>query len=230
MGGIFASVNFRLFLYSLPIPILLFYVLAIVGCVSTSPGIPNIFLLQFKKGADELRLSYFGMCHKSPSSLDCAPSSKANVDQLLHAFAISGTNAISPFLNSALTLQNKVFIPFLVGAGCDFFLTIVLVVLFKRHEKKSAWEDKDKRTWENLKLATMVTAWSSTAFAFAAAWATSQALASVTHTADIFAKSGGLDITAGSAIQRFQRTIAALALIFSWRMHVITHPSASDGK
>ncbi|KAF2809588.1 uncharacterized protein BDZ99DRAFT_463375 [Mytilinidion resinicola] len=169
------------------------------------------------------------MCHKASSTLDCTTSSKANVDQLLHAFSISGTNAISPFLNSALTLQNKVFIPFLVGAGCDFFLAIVFVTLFKRHQKKSAWEDKDERTWQNFKLATMVTSWLSTAFALAVAWATSQALASVTHPADIFARSG-LDIAAGSAIQGLQWTIAALAFIFFCGLHIILHPSAGDGK
>jgi len=78
------SVNLRLMTYALPIPTLLFYsmcsitpsevftnsrlVLALTGCVSNSPGIPNVFLLrlQSQNGTStasetfQVRVGYFG--------------------------------------------------------------------------------------------------------------------------------------------------------------------------
>ncbi|KAI6447103.1 hypothetical protein MCOR22_003540 [Pyricularia oryzae] len=48
--------------YGLPLLVFLFFVLVIAGCLGTSPGIPNLYLVSLTEGDLSIRVGYFGMC------------------------------------------------------------------------------------------------------------------------------------------------------------------------
>ncbi|PVH90571.1 hypothetical protein DM02DRAFT_432993 [Periconia macrospinosa] len=62
------DVNRRLFIHLLSFPIILFYTLSLTGCISSSPGIPNIFTLKLEHAfhspsSPEIRIGYFALGH-----------------------------------------------------------------------------------------------------------------------------------------------------------------------
>ncbi|KAF2828319.1 hypothetical protein CC86DRAFT_404249 [Ophiobolus disseminans] len=91
-----ARVGIRFGVYMLLVPILLFYVLSLTGCISTSPGIMNLFLVDIRTPSLPLvlanstaqyfhiRIGYFGACiGDDVADLDCSSTSGGLKDALV---------------------------------------------------------------------------------------------------------------------------------------------------
>ncbi|EHA53166.1 hypothetical protein MCOR27_003367 [Pyricularia oryzae] len=128
---------FRMVTWGLTIPIVLFYVLSLVGCISNSPGIPDIFLLKLTTPETEtpyqVRIGYFGLCAGSDDAkLSCLPSFSLG--------RAPGTTVFNTTLPAELTrlvelgheVQVKVifFVPLLL-ASVLFFVSTTTVFLWR---------------------------------------------------------------------------------------------------
>ncbi|KAI1772994.1 hypothetical protein F4818DRAFT_443877 [Hypoxylon cercidicola] len=97
----FDKVDIRFLTYVLFALILVFYILALTGCISTSPGVPDLFLMKLETNSSdttEVRIGYYA-------------------DQLIEK--LLGHNATDPsvqvdvytLLSTAKIIQTKIFIP-----------------------------------------------------------------------------------------------------------------------
>ncbi|KAF2805083.1 uncharacterized protein BDZ99DRAFT_112734 [Mytilinidion resinicola] len=136
------NVNYRLLVYLLLIPILLFYTLCLTGCVSNSPGIPNIFAAKIEgrnstvSTISAIRVNYFGICASISNKLFCQSSSGKTAGALLNSILNSNANVTSTTISAALvslafTIQSKIILYLLAAAGVVFFISLILLALLK---------------------------------------------------------------------------------------------------
>ncbi|KAL8993364.1 MAG: hypothetical protein Q9169_006397 [Polycauliona sp. 2 TL-2023] len=106
--------KFHIAVYMLVVTVTIFYLLAAVGYVSNSAGIPNIFNFTFrdpqmrptqasKQSTFELRIGYFGVCAGVVPELACIASSGSTPEQVIKRISVN-VNAgeyQSPFHQSA---------------------------------------------------------------------------------------------------------------------------------
>ncbi|KAL1900550.1 hypothetical protein Sste5346_002273 [Sporothrix stenoceras] len=87
----------------LAICIVVFYILVLVGCISTSPGLPGIYLVKLANNATkaEVHVGLFGLCAGTdPVNLTCsgtvAQSVAVNASSASTKFFLPGTSTVAP--------------------------------------------------------------------------------------------------------------------------------------
>ncbi|KAK4099584.1 hypothetical protein N658DRAFT_498293 [Parathielavia hyrcaniae] len=184
--------------YLLIIPIIVFHALSLTGCVSTSPAIPNIYVVSLRSNSNEtdapiqVRIGYFGICGIDEDGTRCQAASGRSVETLAtnlfpelqdrnsssstssNSTASAHRDEITDLLTTALDLQARTFISVLAGAAVLFTLGVAALVLLKRDvQSPSSWERPARSAV--IRRATYGMLFGSTALVFAAALATSQA-------------------------------------------------------
>ncbi|AEO62966.1 uncharacterized protein THITE_112700 [Thermothielavioides terrestris NRRL 8126] len=96
--------------YLLIVPIIVFETLSLTGCVSTSPAIPNIYIVSLRPNNNatgtatpQVRVGYFGICGISESGTRCQSASGQSVDTLVANLFLNGT---SPSNNTTTTTRD----------------------------------------------------------------------------------------------------------------------------
>lgn len=128
---------FRLVTWALTIPIVLFYVLSLVGCISASPGIPDIFLLKLTSPSSEtpyeVRVGYFGLCAgTSDKALSCLPSFSLGRAAGTTVFNTTMPAELTRLVELGHEVQVKVifFVPLLL-ASVLFFVSTTTIFLWR---------------------------------------------------------------------------------------------------
>ncbi|KAF2425292.1 hypothetical protein EJ08DRAFT_663764 [Tothia fuscella] len=96
--------------------------LSLTGCISPSPGTPNIFLVKLTNPAvrsGQLRVGYFGICGGVNATISCFSTSGSSSEDLVAKYSSQSINAASlkPLMDVALTLERKIFLALLAAAG-----------------------------------------------------------------------------------------------------------------
>ncbi|KAK1772803.1 hypothetical protein QBC33DRAFT_30318 [Phialemonium atrogriseum] len=174
--------------FFLVIPIILFQALSLSGCVSTSPVLPDLYIVSFSRNDTsppiKLRLGYLGICAGNQTDLQCHPTAGSSADDVVASLfpgllnhtttvpatkgkntppAPSRSDAARALVSAALTLQSRIFVPLLAGAGFLFLAGLAALVVAKR------------RGTGPLRAATLACLCLSAALAFTACLATSGA-------------------------------------------------------
>ncbi|KAI0423927.1 Ca2+ regulator and membrane fusion protein Fig1-domain-containing protein [Xylaria sp. FL1042] len=215
----FSNLDYRLVVYLLAGVIILFYVLALTGCLSTSPGIPNIFLANIHnrgENATQIRIGYFGICINTQNNLQCLSSIGKDTETITNGFSHDGLSipsSVSALLPVALTIQTKIFPCLIAAAGVFFFVGLVALMLLKRSFKKP---DPTKPLRPKLfRTATMLFGGTATALAIAAAVATTQtANALAFATSSLTIGNSTIRVSAGIALQVLQWLIVGFSILF----------------
>ncbi|RYP81139.1 hypothetical protein DL769_002148 [Monosporascus sp. CRB-8-3] len=208
------------------------FLLSLTGCLSTSPGIPGLFLVELQVNRTEL-IRAVGMCaSQSPTShLKCLPSYSAGESRLADLLLPSNpadpeyAGIMTMLLSLAHALQTKVFHPLLVGSAVLFFLSIISMLLLRRY-MKTAVPNASPKT-RRLRSAVTVSGQYAFGLAVAAAFSTTQAAGALSFFATSAAlsvpASGGsvrpgvaIAIAAGVPLQALQWTVVALLVVLHW--------------
>ncbi|KAI1423119.1 Ca2+ regulator and membrane fusion protein Fig1-domain-containing protein [Xylaria sp. FL1777] len=215
----FHNIDYRLFVYLLAGVIILFYVLALTGCLSDSPGIPDIFLVNVHdrgENTTQVRVGYFGMCIQTSSKLQCLSTigkdTKTIADDFSHD-GISIPNNISTLISVSLTIQSKIFPCLVAAAGVLFFVGVVALSLLKRSFKKP--NPKKPLRPKLFRTATMLVGGTAIALAIASAVATTQtanALDFATSSPEI--GNGTIGVSSGIALQVLQWFVVGFSVLF----------------
>ncbi|KAK2763091.1 hypothetical protein FQN54_009725 [Arachnomyces sp. PD_36] len=218
------NVNWRLCTYLLTIPIFLLYVLTLTGCVSNSPGIPNIFLVKLQ-GADqlgdyELRVGYFGLCGSSQEGLSCYATTGSSSEQLTANLRqnlppkTAEDLPIDVLVDLAVTLQSRIILCLSAGAGILFFLGVLFLVLLGRGLKASqnATALKRRRFYRR---ALIFHLWVSVALALASADSVTQTTGALEYVTRFHPSESSIIISAGRSLAIMQWMVFAISVIFT---------------
>ncbi|KAI1371235.1 hypothetical protein F4677DRAFT_450654 [Hypoxylon crocopeplum] len=215
-------------------------VLVLVGCVSTSPGVPDLFLLKLsvnKAGGGAVRVGYYGICAslEADTALSCTPSYSLGADQLTQTLFGKGNStftdsSIPALLAIARVIQTQICYPLLAGSAALFFISVVCMLLLKRTGKSTAVDVSAKmqcfQRWTMLMpqyalALALASAFSTTLAGGALNFATTTSLLSGAPTSEVI-------ITAGLPVQALQWFIVALLDLYSWPV-VSTFLEADSG-
>ncbi|KAF2490758.1 hypothetical protein BU16DRAFT_565688 [Lophium mytilinum] len=213
--------------YLLTIPLLLFYSLLLAGCVSTSPGIPNLHLVELRINEQfRVREGYYGLCvfgSGGPICVSTGFSSKAAIiDKLRKA---SQTQISEAAVDESIKLQTGAFINVL-SIGTVLFLFSLLLDLLRIHStkrvRKGAVTSSTTRRQNFYRQVSLTLAWGASAFTLAAAVANTQ----TGHAAEIISNG---KITLGQASVALHWVTWAISLIFcyGWTMLLRTRSGAA---
>ncbi|OAA66987.1 hypothetical protein SPI_01563 [Niveomyces insectorum RCEF 264] len=142
------------FICLVAIVVCIFYILTLVGCISTSPGLPGLFLVKIANNHTQadVRVGLFGICAGLGNNLTCASTFGQNLTGAGGHYVLPGTtmpaaSALQPLLALAAGIQSNsagpggvvavVFVPLLIG--CIFFVTAVGALL--AHEAFAGHQD-----------------------------------------------------------------------------------------
>ncbi|KAI4217809.1 MAG: hypothetical protein LQ349_009012 [Xanthoria aureola] len=231
------NIKFRIAIYMLIIPILIFYVLAAVGCVSNSAGIPNIFIFTFrdpqlrsseasKQPVFELRVGYFGLCAGAFPDLACITSLGSDTEQMLKRFSLNFnadrlSTLSSPrgkyLLKIALDNQSNTMPFVLLAGGILFLFGLISVLLLQFEEKRVQRKPNAARKMTVLKRLMLCFVWTSTACAFAASFSTTQLARIIqrTNTSSISVFLQSIIIEPGAGLHALQWLAASCCFLFS---------------
>ncbi|KAK4225580.1 Ca2+ regulator and membrane fusion protein Fig1-domain-containing protein [Podospora fimiseda] len=207
------------------IPSILFTTLSLTGCISTSPQIPNLYIVSLtntnsssssSSSADslEIRLGFFGICGINPSSNEsttiCTPISPTpDISTLFPSLSDSDAeNEATQLLTTALTLQKGIF-PYPLAAGTvAFVLSLLFVLIHKRSLKKAEFYSKSVKWIKRITFTLLVIAVAGTG---------GSALA-ITQAADVLEyvslDCGMVGFQAGKTVQVFQWIAVGCELVF----------------
>ncbi|KAK3312014.1 hypothetical protein B0H66DRAFT_100888 [Apodospora peruviana] len=119
----------------------LFYVLPLVGCVSDSPGIPNIKIVTMERpgGNPSIGIGAFGMCVTVGPRLVCFDSTFNDVNEIMKILTeengITDTNGLQELIDLAKKLQLHMSIPTLAVSGVLFFGAVAVWFLVGKRPK-----------------------------------------------------------------------------------------------
>ncbi|EJT68295.1 hypothetical protein GGTG_14128 [Gaeumannomyces tritici R3-111a-1] len=214
--------TFRLITWALIIPIVLFYVLSLVGCISTSPGVPDIYLLKLnaRNGPTEVRVGYFGMCAGTNTTMSsCLPSfSLGRKDAADSGNGNNNNNNIfnttDPALLRLVDLGHEVqvrvifFVPLLL-ASVLFFVSATTVVVWRNVPQVSGAAAAGAFMMHSIALGLLL----------AAATAVSMVINAL-HFAVVELTKGQneIEVTGGSALQAFQWFTVVLSVVWQFCM------------
>jgi hypothetical protein len=159
-----------------------------------------------------------GACLAMSEELACFPSIGSAPETLLRkaleqlTFSAGDTNFVKQLIDSALTLQSKVFICLFVGAGGFFVSAIVLLVVLKRDLKRKNGGIDRKSTIMKTFMIIMLSL--STALALASAVATTEATGALQFASTINADSSVM-MDPGLPLQVLQWLAFALSVLFT---------------
>ncbi|KAF2112716.1 Ca2+ regulator and membrane fusion protein Fig1-domain-containing protein [Lophiotrema nucula] len=220
------NINYRLLNYLLWVPIILFYTLTLTGCISSSPGILNIFLLKLENprrssSTLEIRVGYFGLCILFSDQRICQSTSGKNTEAILATLRSTSTVSIpeSDTLNGivtvALTLQSKHVIGLLSGAAVLYLFSLVFIALLKRNFKMplTAGNQVAIKRRNRLRQASFTTMWLSVGFALVSAITIHQTTNALSYITQVGAAS--LAITAGQTLIILQWLAFGLSVLFA---------------
>ncbi|KAF1847282.1 uncharacterized protein K460DRAFT_414062, partial [Cucurbitaria berberidis CBS 394.84] len=220
------NINYRLLSYTLSICALLFYALALTGCISQSPGVPNIFLLEIKgirggnSTAAEVRVGYYGICIQMSNQTTCQVSSGKTTDAILQfkntppPSSTTESNGLASIISLTLAIQSKIIPALIAGAGVLFTISLFVVVLLNRDFKQIGKSNPTRaKRRQVLRKALFATLWPSVAFSLASAMSvhqTTSALAYITR-----AEASTIEITAGTTLNVLQWLAFASSALFA---------------
>ncbi|KAI1770154.1 hypothetical protein F4818DRAFT_446603 [Hypoxylon cercidicola] len=218
----FDKVDMRFAAYLSMAITMLFYVLVLCGCLSTSPGVPDLFVLRLQiNGSDpnEVRIGYYGMCVRGQgdSSLACLPTYMKDTDALIRIFLAKSerddqSQKLATLLSVARIIQNKVFYAILAGSAGLFFAGTVAMLLLKRYMKSV--QPTAALTRKRYRSGMDFTMQCTFALAVAAAFATTQTSGALNFaTADLPSTASGIVVTGGRPLQGLQWSIVVLLFI-----------------
>ncbi|KAL8388914.1 hypothetical protein RB595_009017 [Gaeumannomyces hyphopodioides] len=208
---------FRLITWALIIPIVLFYVLSLVGCISTSPGVPDIYLLKLnaRNGPTEVRVGYFGMCAGTNATMSsCLPSFSLGRKAAGDPGNNNIFNTTDPALLRLVDLGHEVqvrvifFVPLLL-ASVLFFVSATTVVVWRNVSQVSGAAAAAAFMMHSLALGLLL----------AAATAVSMVINAL-HFAVVELTKGQneIEVTGGSALQAFQWFTVILSIAWQFCM------------
>lgn len=209
--------TFRLITWALIIPIVLFYVLSLVGCISTSPGVPDIYLLKLnaRNGPTEVRVGYFGMCAGTNATMSsCLPSFSLGRKAAGDPGNNNIFNTTDPALLRLVDLGHEVqvrvifFVPLLL-ASVLFFVSATTVVVWRNVPQVSGAAAAAAFMMHSLALGLLL----------AAATAVSMVINAL-HFAVVELTKGQneIEVTGGSALQAFQWFTVILSVAWQFCM------------
>ncbi|KAI0198008.1 Ca2+ regulator and membrane fusion protein Fig1-domain-containing protein [Astrocystis sublimbata] len=229
MQNKFRNIDYRWAVYLSAAAILLFYVLSLTGCISTSAGIPNIFLISIQDQVDtnlQIHIGYFGICMKAGGQFYCMSTVGKDATAVFNDLSKTGTShskELGHLISVALVAQSKIFPFLLAGAGVVFFLGLASLLMLKRSIKKPS--PKKPSTPKLLRTVTIFSVATSIGLALAAAVATEQtANALAFATTSIFVGQSSIRISAGVALQVLQWLIVGFSVLVElsiWTMFSI---------
>ncbi|KAL8365379.1 hypothetical protein RB595_004264 [Gaeumannomyces hyphopodioides] len=236
------------FVYFLPLPIILFYILCFTGCLGTSPGIPNlnlVSLVQNSNGTGEMtvRVGHFGMCFTADNiPTACTSAVGQTGESLAQRFLAAGSNSTTPsngtvssakgqaatqLLSTAKVIQSKIFTPLLPATGVLFILGLAALVALTRLASRGGG-----RPYVVVRRLLMALLWGSAAGSLMVALATTQTSAALEYAATTVNGSGpsasGRVLYRGASVEALQWAIAVLESFFALRM-AYAHRSTSAG-
>lgn len=224
------------------IPIILFEALSIAGCASTSPGIPDIFVVSLIPNTTapiSIRIGFFGICASDgTNSTRCQSSARWTHPSTLVAnlFPLSLTNTTTTISEpdalalseTALALQSRILASPLAGCVVLFAAGVAFLLVFRREKARHARQnvDEERRRYRWSRHATYVCLWVHAALLFAAALA-----ATTTMNALEFVSSapgmveGGVEIQRGVSMMVLQWMAFAFSLVFTLAVPVVVRPT-----
>jgi hypothetical protein len=234
----------RLAPYVLIIPIILFQALSLSGCVSTSPAIPDIYIVSLEPAKNtslpvEVRVGYFGICGDDGEIVRCQSSAggDANVvtNSLFPKFANNATgngtrpaadvaappSELQDLVATAIQIQSRIFGSIFAGASFFFFIGIIFLFLYKR-DNANPNPDKPRRS-AILRRGTYGLLYLSTGLVFATALATTEA-GGVLQFSSQAASSSAIFMHAGRTIQVLQWMTFGFATIFTATVPILVRP------
>ncbi|KAL8282480.1 hypothetical protein RB600_005773 [Gaeumannomyces tritici] len=242
------------FVYFLPLPIILFYLLCFTGCLGTSPGIPNlnlVSLVQNSNGTGEMtvRIGHFGMCFTAENVPTACTSAVGQTGESLaqHFLSVAGSNstttsssssnngtvssakgqAATQLLSTAKVIQSKIFTPLLPATGVFFVLSLAALAVLARLASRGGG-----RPYVMARRLLMALLWGSAAGSLMVALATTQTSAALEYAATTVHGSGrsaaGRVLYRGASVEALQWVIAVLQCFFALRM-AYAHRSTSPG-
>ncbi|TLS25369.1 hypothetical protein PpBr36_06900 [Pyricularia pennisetigena] len=135
-------------IYFLPVFVVIFDALCLAGCVGTSPGIPTLYLVTMAQQPTltnglELSIGYFGICARPPDGgLTCQLSKNPTPRLLAEKLDLDGSEATLIQLETAKSIQDKVFVPIFPAAAGGFLVGL----LFLSFLWLELWWSKKKAT------------------------------------------------------------------------------------
>lgn len=232
-------------------------VLTLTGCLSTSPGIPDLFLMKLETNqpaSAQIRVGYYGkslslpikngilanfllgMCasQKREGPVTCGQTYSLDLNQLSEKFL--GDNETSAdqqgdmveLLSIAKIIQTKIFYPLLAASAGLFGLSIVALLLLKRYIKSIVPNAEPKK--KRLRLALSILRQYAFATALAAAFSTTQGTGALNFSTTVLAKSAShITITAGAPVHGLQWTIVALLVVMHYSVSALFSPASGGG-
>ncbi|KAK3902449.1 Ca2+ regulator and membrane fusion protein Fig1-domain-containing protein [Staphylotrichum tortipilum] len=228
----------RIVPFLLIIPIIVFHALSLTGCLSTSPAIPNIYIVSLRSNSTgtngtetpvQARIGYFGICGIDTTGTRCEPATgksattlATNLFPALQNTTTSSSSSnttrhateVTTLLTTALDLQSRIFISVLAGGGVLFLLGLPALFLLHRDARSPARFDKPRRS-VIIRRATYGLLAGSAALAFAAALATTQAASALEYAAaGVTSGKGEVVIKAGRTLQVMQWLAFGFEVVF----------------
>ncbi|KAH7371689.1 hypothetical protein BKA66DRAFT_572660 [Pyrenochaeta sp. MPI-SDFR-AT-0127] len=223
--------------YMLPIPAFVFYALALAGCVSTSPGMPNIYAIElydWRNATSQItneylfRVGIYGICGGKGDDMACfATRYGDNAGQLAHRFASSDVDtsslqdALSPFIAVGSNLQSETLPSLLVAAALMFALGVLLFSLGRFASKVNEKNHVTAAFWQPIcRRSAMVFLWGSVGFALVSVVALSQGVAAFTL-ALMLGKNAQLSASPGTTLQILEWLAFAFSTLFALSAQIV---------
>ncbi|KAK4189135.1 Ca2+ regulator and membrane fusion protein Fig1-domain-containing protein [Podospora australis] len=224
-------------------PAVVFQALSLTGCISTSPGIPNIYIVSLRSNTNtstpvQVRIGYFGICGIDEDGTRCMSATGHSVEEItpiiFPSLATSDNNntntntnssavpeEIVDLINTATHLRDTTFNSILAASSILFVVGFLALLVHKRDIKNDdQWDKIRLSTW--IKRATYGTLYLSAAGTFAASMATTQAAKSLEFTASAM-KDASVLIKSGTTLQVFQWIAFGFSITFALLVPILAH-------
>ncbi|KAI0484502.1 hypothetical protein GGR56DRAFT_669055 [Xylariaceae sp. FL0804] len=248
--------DIRYILYVLLAVIPLFYVLPLVGCLTTSPIIPRLFLVELESNQTvtvNVKVGYYGMCMPSSAAggaLKCAQTYSQPAENLTRLFVAHHHHAAEAetddfartatrLLSAAHTIQTRIFSPLLAASGGLFFLCLVCLVVLKTCARpRDGNGGTTAQSRKRLRSALSVTRQYAFGLAVASAFSTNQATGALSYVATALHDPGigqqqqqreesSFSVRVGVPVQGLQWTVVALLVVFHLSASVLLPPAGA---
>jgi hypothetical protein len=229
--------------------------LSLTGCVSTSPAIPNIYVVSLRANNNatdtplQVRIGYFGICGIDEDGTRCQAATGRSIETLAanlfpalqqgnnnNTSSSNTTNSattttnpeITDLITTALDLQSRTFISVLAGAAVLFVLGAAALFLLKRDVRSAnSWEHPRRSTV--IRRVTYGLLFGSTALVFAAALATSQSAGALEYASEGMSHASVL-IHAGTTLQVLQWVAFGFEVLFALAVPFLVRYKAVTGE
>ncbi|KAI6397307.1 hypothetical protein MCOR23_006242 [Pyricularia oryzae] len=221
--------------YGLPLLVFLFFVLVIAGCLGTSPGIPNLYLVSLTEGDLSIRVGYFGMCFARTDATvgeACTSTLGLTPDEIASRVLEnpSPSDALpSSLIATAKDLQRDILAPLFPAVGIAF--VAALAALGGLWRLRSAGKASEPVYWR-LRRAALALLFAGVALALMSALSTTQTVAGVKWAVtEVHDGLSGASRTAGrgQAVEALQWVTAVLMAVFAVRLAAVYRNPTSAG-